>query len=298
MKKKKNRFTLIELLVVIAIIAILMSILLPALAKVKYKAKTILCASNLKQIGVGIISYGGDYEQFYPYTCKTGGNGQPGTCSNGSPGRTGAYNSYCRGYHPQGISAGHGVVYYTSEEIWEYMGGKEAYSLLNTCAHTPGGSGRGRVPINGFRQKMSTYSTYWWLENPGDQWRINKAMRRIGDRWQGDRRYTPRWQWYNVVASDAFHRGGVYDPRDLSGVKPNIPGPASNHPSPGGGNGPWAHGQSENGYLGVYLPTNTNTLTDDGAVTYLPKVTTSSTDPNLGGYNGGVVPMEFSTKDP
>jgi prepilin-type N-terminal cleavage/methylation domain-containing protein/prepilin-type processing-associated H-X9-DG protein len=62
----KKRFTLIELLVVIAIIAILASMLLPALRNARETAKSALCQGNLKQLGVCAINYSGDYGGYVP----------------------------------------------------------------------------------------------------------------------------------------------------------------------------------------------------------------------------------------
>ncbi len=82
---KIRAFTLIELLVVIAIIAILAAILFPVFAQAKLAAKKAVAISNEKQIGMAMLLYSGDYDDFYPQSdgCVAGSSLNPAL--NGAP---------------------------------------------------------------------------------------------------------------------------------------------------------------------------------------------------------------------
>ena len=62
----KKKFTLIELLVVVPILVILAAMLLPGLARAKYKAKVAACKSNLRGIVLSATTYAADYDWWYP----------------------------------------------------------------------------------------------------------------------------------------------------------------------------------------------------------------------------------------
>lgn len=72
--RRVRGFTLVELLVVIGIIALLISVLLPALGRAREQANAVACLSNLKQIGMAFVMYANENKQTFPRAAPRGEN--------------------------------------------------------------------------------------------------------------------------------------------------------------------------------------------------------------------------------
>ena len=66
-RNKTNGFTLIELLVVISIISLLIAMLLPSVEKARASGEQIVCATNLRQMGMAMESYVNEWNDWMPY---------------------------------------------------------------------------------------------------------------------------------------------------------------------------------------------------------------------------------------
>jgi prepilin-type N-terminal cleavage/methylation domain-containing protein len=134
-------FTLIELLVVIAVLAILAALLLPALSKARTKSQGIVCASNLRRLGLALSLYPGDHAGVFPRNIAGG----TGSSANWVSSEGWVLGNAKRDSTDANLRAG---------LLWDYVRTVGAY-----CCPTARSNVVGRADLRRFR----SYSLSFWL---------------------------------------------------------------------------------------------------------------------------------------
>ena len=96
----RRAFTLLELLVVISIIAVLSSLVFGAIGQVKSIAKRLTCANNLRQIGLGIVTYANDFDGRFPQNDHTSCSSWPYGFGDWGTGAWGGHSTFYADYMP------------------------------------------------------------------------------------------------------------------------------------------------------------------------------------------------------
>lgn len=191
--KRSSAFTLVELLIVIGIITILAALLLPALRKAVYTARTVACGSNFKQVGTGYMGYTSENRRWYPYAPRQ----HDASCQYCAP-NTMAGTTRGIGSVPGPRTLGHGGHWNLGPLVASYYGDNQSCRSVFTCPHM---EGLFPYPSNldissfAFPMQSNSMSNYGMFPNVyranvvGSGGKKSTIMRKMGQRWLGSNKY-------------------------------------------------------------------------------------------------------------
>jgi len=168
-RRSKRGFTLIELLVVIAIIAILVSLLLPAVMQAREAARRAQCKNNLKQLGLALLNYESTYKVFPPGHIFT------------PPSAYATANTMLLPFLEQANLQGQ----YNMSLSWEFQSQNVARTIINNvvCPSNTGPNPTNSQFLQAFQQlqalpvgTIAAITTYIYCKGSSDTWCLHEFL--------------------------------------------------------------------------------------------------------------------------